>query len=236
MVQTAAVARLEPTGPAADARRREILAAASRLFRARGLHATGMREIAAELGMTAGNLYYYFPSKQDLLAYCQEATLAELLALVERAEASRGRAHQPAATRLREILVGHVVALNESTPGSLAHLEIEEVPPSRRRTLLARRRRYETSLRKLLVEGMESGELRTVDPRLATLALLGALNWTVKWFDPSGPKSAREVGESIADLLLAGIASPAAAKRPGVRPARRTGSLASVRRGGKGAA
>jgi AcrR family transcriptional regulator len=234
MVQTAAVAtaRLEP-GSAADGRRREILAAASRLFRARGLHATGMREIAAELGMTAGNLYYYFPSKQDLLAYCQEATLAELLALVERSAAGRGRAQRPArsaAMRLREILVGHVVALNQSTPGSLAHLEIEEVPPGRRKSLLAGRRRYESSLRRLLVEGMRSGELRTVDPRLATLALLGALNWTVKWFDPSGPKSAREVGESIADLLLAGIASPTAAKRLGARPTVRTGSFSSVRR------
>jgi AcrR family transcriptional regulator len=186
--------------------------------------------------MTAGNLYYYFPSKQDLLAYCQEATLAELLALVERAEASRGRAHQPAATRLREILVGHVVALNEQTPGSLAHLEIEEVPLARRKSLLTRRRRYETALRRLLIEGMKSGELRTVDPHLATLALLGALNWTVKWFDPSGPKSAREVGDSIADLLLGGIASASAVKRPNVRPTLRTGSLSRVRRGGKGAA
>ena len=69
MVQTANAPRPEPSGPAADARRREILAAASRLFRERGLHDAGMREIAAALGMTAGNLYYYFGSKQELLAY-----------------------------------------------------------------------------------------------------------------------------------------------------------------------
>ncbi|MEO8277220.1 MAG: helix-turn-helix domain-containing protein, partial [Thermoanaerobaculia bacterium] len=49
-----------PRGSGADARRREILAAASRLFRREGLASAGMREIAAELGMTAGNLYYYF--------------------------------------------------------------------------------------------------------------------------------------------------------------------------------
>ena len=224
MVQTAAASRPEPRGPAADGRRREILAAASRLFRERGLHATGMREIAGELGMTAGNLYYYFPSKQHLLAYCQESTLDQLLALV--ADAERARAQKPAASRLREVLVGHVVALNEATPGSLAHLEIEEVSPAKRKTLLARRRRYESSLRKLLIEGMASGALRPVDPHLATLALLGALNWTVKWFQETGPRSAREVGETFADLLIGGLAAPLPAKRRGERPTTPfTGSL-----------
>ena len=65
----------------AAARKREILEAAGRAFRRRGLHACGMREIAAELGMHAGNLYYYFKSKQELLAFCQQDALAGLLEL-----------------------------------------------------------------------------------------------------------------------------------------------------------
>ena len=44
-------------------RKRQILEAASRVFRRKGLHGTGMRDIATELGMHAGNLYYYFPNK-----------------------------------------------------------------------------------------------------------------------------------------------------------------------------
>src|SRR5512134_3389481 len=122
MVQS--VERLEASGPAV--RRREILAAASRLFRARGLHATGMREIAAALGMTAGNLYYYFADKQALLAFCQESTLDELMTQAKRIAAEDGAA----AARLRRLLVAHVVALNETHPGSLAHLEIEALEPA----------------------------------------------------------------------------------------------------------
>lgn len=247
MVQSAPTPRLEAvSGPAADQRRRAILGAASRLFRERGLHATGMREIAAELGMTAGNLYYYFPSKQELLAYCQEQTLEQLLDLARRVRRRRDAPGE----KLRRLIEGHVAVLNEATPGSLAHLEIDEVPADRRAALLARRRRYEGALRGLVEAGIASGEMRAVDARLATLALLGALNWTVKWFSPDGRKSAAEVGREFADLLLGGLLrSENARQKPSIegkdtrrnRPAerRRTGSGKPGRRnpaGGGGAA
>ena len=160
-----------------------------------------MREIAGELGMTAGNLYYYFPSKQELLAYCQEATLAELLALAAEVEAD----DPPPDEALSRLLAGHVQVLNEKTPGSLAHLEVNEVPPERRPRLLALRRRYEAVYRRLIERGVETGVLRPVDPRLATLALLGAVNWTVQWFDAGGPRGAAEVGRQFADVLLRGL-------------------------------
>jgi len=201
VVQTASPPRAEASGPAADRRRREILAAASRLFRERGLHATGMREIAAELGMTAGNLYYYFPSKQDLLAFCQEATLDELQALAVEVAASRDAAGE----QLARLLRGHVRILNESTPGSLAHLEQNEVPEARRASLLARRKRYEEVFRRLIEAGIRTGEFRPVDPGLVALAMLGAVNWTVRWFQAEGRKSADEVGREFADLLVAGL-------------------------------
>ena len=63
-------------------RKREILREASRAFAERGFHRTGMREIAAALGRSAGNLYYYFSSKEELLAFCQEETAGWLLELV----------------------------------------------------------------------------------------------------------------------------------------------------------
>ncbi len=192
---------IEATGRAAEERRRDILAAASRLFRARGLYAVGMREIAGELGMTAGSLYYYFADKQALLAYCQESTLDALLA--------RGRAivaaAEPPPMRLRRLVAAHAVTLNEAQPGSLAHLEIEALDPGRRAPLLAKRRRYEDLIRRLIEEGVEKGSLVADDPRLATLALLGALNWSVKWFRSSGPLSASAVGDRFADLFLRGL-------------------------------
>jgi len=209
VVQIATNSRLEATGPQAEARRREILGAASGLFRARGLHATGMRDIAAALGMTAGNLYYYFPSKQDLLAYCQEATLDELL----RRAAAIESGGEPADAQLRALVAAHVEVLNEATPGSLAHLEIDEVPAARRAPLLARRKRYERIFRRRIEEGIAAGLFRPVDASLGALALLGALNWTVKWFEEGGRKSAAEVGREFATLLVDGLARGAGPRK-----------------------
>ncbi|MGE0641894.1 MAG: TetR/AcrR family transcriptional regulator [Thermoanaerobaculia bacterium] len=204
MVQTAS--ELRNPGPSAqgapaEARRREILAAASRLFRRDGFAATGMRAIAAELEMTAGSLYYYFENKQALLAYCQESTLDELTV----AGAIRAGDATSPGRRLRELVVAHVVALNESHPGSLAHLEVEALAPELRSPLLAKRRAYERRIEGLVRDGVAAGEFRDVDPRLTALALLGALNWTVKWFREDGARTAAEVGERFADLFLGGL-------------------------------
>src|SRR5207248_2942917 len=47
--------------------RSTIIDAALRLFRERGYDATTMRAIAAEAGVSVGNAYYYFASKEQLV-------------------------------------------------------------------------------------------------------------------------------------------------------------------------
>lgn len=188
-------------------KKREILLAASRVFRERGLHATGMRDIAAELGMAVGNLYYYFKDKEELLAFIQESTLSDLLDMAARVRAQDLRADQ----KLRLLLEEHVVMLNdpeEGTPGSLAHLEIEALGEGRRASLQAQRDEYERVLRRLIEDGMDRQVFRPVDAKVAALALLGAVNWTVKWFRPEGGKSARQIGREAAETLVRGLLAP----------------------------
>jgi TetR/AcrR family transcriptional repressor of uid operon len=59
-------------------RRAEILEAAQRCFVRAGFHQTSMQEICAEAGMSAGNLYRYFPSKEALIAGIAERDRAEV--------------------------------------------------------------------------------------------------------------------------------------------------------------
>ena len=55
-----------PEAPSPD-RRMEILRQAASVFREKGYHGAGMREIAKGIGVAPGALYYYFESKEDLL-------------------------------------------------------------------------------------------------------------------------------------------------------------------------
>lgn len=53
-----------------EARRQSILEAALRVFASRGVAAATMADIAEEAGLSAGAIYRYFESKQDLAAAC----------------------------------------------------------------------------------------------------------------------------------------------------------------------
>ena len=66
--------------PRAQQTRAAIVEAALALFRERGYEATTMREIASRAGVSTGNAYYYFSSKEELLQEFYATSHAEHLA------------------------------------------------------------------------------------------------------------------------------------------------------------
>jgi AcrR family transcriptional regulator len=71
-------------------RRAEILAAAQRCFVRAGFHGASMQDICAEAGMSPGNLYRYFPSKEALIAGIAERDRAEVGQEFARVDLSQG--------------------------------------------------------------------------------------------------------------------------------------------------
>jgi AcrR family transcriptional regulator len=72
-------AAIQPAEGRDGDRRATILAAAERAFLQKGFHAASMQDVAAEAGMSPGNLYRYFPSKEAIVAglcACDQETLA----------------------------------------------------------------------------------------------------------------------------------------------------------------
>jgi AcrR family transcriptional regulator len=59
-------------------RREEILNAAQACFSRAGFHQTSMHAICAEAGMSPGNLYRYFPSKEAIIAGIAERDRADV--------------------------------------------------------------------------------------------------------------------------------------------------------------
>jgi len=184
-----------------EARRTEILRAASRVFRRMGLAAAGMREIADEADLSIGNLYYYFSGKDEILLFCQERTLEHMLAAVEAARAMPASS----ADRLRAVLRAHVHAMLDELEGATAHLEVEALPEELRAPVIEKRDRYERAVRALVVDGMRGGEFARTDAALVTRAMLGAVNWSARWFRPDGPQTSAEIAQSLSDYLVKGL-------------------------------
>jgi AcrR family transcriptional regulator len=188
-----------------EARRSEILRAAARVFRRLGLAGAGMREIADEAGLSPGNLYHYFSGKDQILLFCQERTLERLLDAVDQGK----RADASAADRLRQVLREHVHAMLDDLDGATAHLEVEALPQALRAPVIAKRDAYERALRSIVTQGVARGEFAPCDAALVTRAMLGAVNWSARWYRPEGAKSPRAIADALADYLVKGLlASP----------------------------
>ena len=192
------------------ARRLEILRAAGMMFRAHGFAETGMRDIAAAADLSPANLYNYFRGKHELLFFCQDNSLDRMIAALDKARCSRSSA----AEKLCLVIESHVRCVLDEVEGSAAHLLTSALPSHLQRRLVAKRDRYEEGVRQIIAAGIRSREFVPCDPALATRAILGALNWSVRWFSPEGRLTAAEIAEEFARYLTRGlVAKPVALAR-----------------------
>lgn len=67
----------------AEVRREQILDAASECFKKSGFHGASMAEIAKSFGMSAGHIYNYFDSKEDIIEAMVKRDLSDTLARIE---------------------------------------------------------------------------------------------------------------------------------------------------------
>ncbi len=182
--------------------RLDILRSAAGEFRKRGFDRAGMREIAGALGVTTGALYYQFKSKQELLYFCQDYSLDRM---IEEGTRIRKEKASPA-VRLRRLIETQLNCMLDELQGSAAHVEFSGLPPRLLKKVVLKRDRYERLMRGIVSQGIRSGAFRKREPKLVTLAMLGAINWTIKWYRPDGRKSAAKIAREFADYLIKGLA------------------------------
>lgn len=178
-----------------------ILRAAAGVFRERGFADTGMREIAAAADLSAANLYYYFKSKADILYFCQAHSVGRMLGAAQEL-AKSGLAP---AERLRRIIVAHLMCTLDELDGAAAHTEVDALPPALRQRIVAQRDQYERAVRRIVADGMKRGAFAPGDAALTTRAILGALNWSTRWYRPGGSLTPDAVASGFADYLVRGL-------------------------------
>ena len=88
-----------------------------------------------------------------------------------------------------------------------ASVYLQEIAGRRRmKEWSAMDREYLELLESIIREGVESGEFAPLtNPRIATLGIIGALNWMTHWYRPEGPLRADAIADQFCDMFLAGL-------------------------------
>jgi len=184
-------------------RRDDILASAASVLRDSGMSALTMRGIADELGITKGNLYYYFRDKQDILYHCHMRCMELSLRALRDAQAASGTTRE----RLNTLLIRHIRGILEQGLGNILLTDLESLSAEQRASYVVKRDEFESGVRLLIQAGVTNGEFECANVKLASLTMLGAVNWTSKWYRPEGELSADDVAAGMADFLMRALNS-----------------------------
>ncbi len=183
-------------------RRKELTRQAAQLFVQEGFDRTTVRMLAQEMGIKSGSLFHHFRDKQEILAAVIEEGTENALVIARQAldqcdSNPEARLHAMARAHLETLLTdrnAHVVAL----------YEWRRLAPEARDHLGHLRDAYEALWEEVLDEALAAGLIRG-DRFLVSRFVMGALNWTVRWYDPHGERSP----EDLARELIAMITHPA---------------------------
>jgi AcrR family transcriptional regulator len=179
----------------------EILKSAAAAFRRLGYHGATVEQIAAALHMKKGNLYYYFKNKEEILFACHQYSLdrlMELLAEIEQHDATPD-------TKLRQLIVAFVHTILDELHGTALFLDLEALSPAHLKAVILRRDRFDHAMRQIVQQGIASGLFASTDAKLLSFAILGAVNWIPRWFNPAGPATSQQIADRFADYLIAGL-------------------------------
>ncbi len=163
-----------------------------------------MQHLGQALGLQRGSLYAHIGSKEELLFDVVNQGAERFLGMARHA-ASSG---EPAAARLRALLVGHVSTAAQHLEASTVFLnEWRYLSPVPRAQIQAKRDLYETVVRRIISDGVAAGEFDPgVNVAMAGRLVLSAGNWIYTWYHPDGALSASAIGAELFDLILNGLA------------------------------
>jgi len=185
-------------------RRHQLLQCAARLFRRKGFDATTTRDIAAAVGMHSGSPFYHFKSKNALLYAVMEEGMQSALERQKKAmqAVSADHAAEPLA-KMRLLMRAHFDVLlgpgNDFIPVML--YESRALNARQRGALAKLQSDYESAWIPVL-DSLHARSRLTAPVGLARLLILGALNWSVQWFDRKKAASLEDLTDAAMTLFF----------------------------------
>lgn len=192
-----------------------ILDAAARVFMESGFAAASVDDISEAYGATKGIIYYHFKNKSSLFFAVQRRAMEMTRDAIEPHALSKS----PPGERLWNmakahtlLMMRHLSYLRVAAQGLELHLSSRTTAQERAelKAITELRDGNEALYTRVIQEGVDASEFRQVDAKLLVKPLLGALNWTSRWYRPRSGETAADrdrIAEEIATFALQALAA-----------------------------
>ncbi len=188
----------------AISRKEHIRFSAQKLFREKGYAATSMRDLAKEVGVEAPSLYNHFSSKNELLKdICFDIATQFFNAFDGAVQ------HKISYTeKLSAAIEAHVQVIFNNIEATTVFFEewifLEGNDLSKFKKL---RNGYQQKFHELIEAGVETGEMKNLDVRMATFTILSSLNATHELCKLNKQINVEHLATNITQLLMNGMSN-----------------------------
>ncbi len=193
-------ARRERSRFGADVRKSELLDQAVILAAERGFAGMNLKDLADAVGISRPAIYHYFPTKDALLAELVAEVTVPSAAIFDQIAK---RADLDTIERIREAVRKMVLTVT-NRPLHFRMMDRSEANLSAKTfaSYYNAKRRVLAGMTALIEAAIEAGQVRVLDPKIASFAVIGMCNWCAWWYREGRAYTADQVAEQIADLAI----------------------------------
>lgn len=180
-------------------KKEEILKSALAIVNEKGYDGATMEEIAAELLMTKGSIYYYFKNKEDLIFQCHHFVLSQAVRDIEEI-IEKDIAILETLSQMVSVHIDY--AINERQSFNLIVDPKKTYKEEHLEEVLKLRKYYAELFDETIQKGIDEGIFRVEEPKVARMFILGALNWIQQWVSENGRLSVAELKKLFTEYVL----------------------------------
>ncbi len=183
----------------------EVLETAAQVFARRGYAAATIQDVADELGMLKGSIYYYIRSKEDLLFRLLNAVHDDvdevLKEVVDEPDLDPLERLCEYVRRTATYNLRNVVRI------SVYYDDLAQLSDERRKEILRRRKVHEDFVVEQVLAAQRAGLIdERRDARLLAYDVFATMIWPYRWFKPRGRLKLEDVVENCVAFVRGGLA------------------------------
>ena len=188
-----------------DAKREALNTVASRLFNRKGIDATSLEEIAAQVGATKRTLHRHFGSKQELVGACYARAFKIFLFISDNMQKYQGSRVEAIAAAFHALAIAYP---REDLSPLSPLVGFDALSEQAQAKFTEQSAQLTAAYRDAINQGIQESSVPELDIEPRMLVLPGPLSWLVKDDVPTDNTQREHIAREIATLIAIGLRAP----------------------------